>query len=158
VQHVADHPETPAMVLLSAHGGGQDAVLTSSQAGLMAGDRYDEITAQARQMAASGRGDDLLLMPGWWYVATANSYLDRMTTMPVVVDLAPRITCPVLYLRGDQESAERYPTEKYQARAAGPCDVVVVPDCDHFYVRREDHVTEIVANWLARTLGLATAA
>lgn len=155
VQHVVDHPQTPALVLLSAHGGGSDAVAESSRAGLMAGDRYDAITAQARTMVAEGRGKELLLMPGWWYVATAESYLDRMVSMPVVLDLAPRITCPVLYLRGDQESSDRYPAEKFQARAGGPCEVAVVPDCDHFYVRREAHVTAIVAGWLARTFALA---
>src|ERR1051325_5116012 len=71
VQHVADHPETPALVLLSAHSGGTQQVENASRAGLMAGDRFDEIVAQARAMVASGRGRDLLLMPGWGYAATA---------------------------------------------------------------------------------------
>src|SRR3954453_4097258 len=44
VKHVADHPETPALVLLSAHGGGTGGVERSSRAGLMAGARLDEIT------------------------------------------------------------------------------------------------------------------
>jgi hypothetical protein len=30
-------------------------------------------------------------------------------------------------VRGDQESGESYPAEKFQARAGGPCDVEVVP-------------------------------
>ena len=33
VKHVSDHPETPAMVLLSAHGGGRDGVQRTSRAG-----------------------------------------------------------------------------------------------------------------------------
>jgi hypothetical protein len=37
---------------------------------------------------------------------------------------------------------------------AGPCDVEIVPDCDHFYVGREGPVTEIVAAWLARVFRL----
>ena len=74
--------------------------------------------------------------------------------MPAILDLAPSITCPVLFLRGDQESADTYPGEKFQARAGGPCDVEIVPDCDHFYVGREDAVTDIVASWLQRTFAL----
>ena len=148
VQHVADHPETPALVLLSAHTGGTGQVENASRAGLMAGDRLDEITAQARAMVADGRGRDLLLMPGWWYVASAESFLDRLASMPAIVDLAPRITCPVLFIRGDQESPDTYPAEKFQARAGSRCDVEVVPDCDHFYVGREAWVTEIVVSWL----------
>ena len=53
VKHVADHPETPAMVLLSAHGGGRDEVQRSLRAGMLAGDRLDEITARARALVAS---------------------------------------------------------------------------------------------------------
>jgi pimeloyl-ACP methyl ester carboxylesterase len=150
VQHVADHPETPALVLLSAHTGGTGQVENASRAGLMAGDQLGEITAQARAMVVDGRGRDLLLMPGWWYVASAESFLDRLTSMPVILDLAPRITCPVLFIRGGQESRESYPAEEFQARAGGPCDVEVVPNCDHFYVGREDRVTKIVVSWLKR--------
>ena len=148
VQHVADHPETPALVLLSAHTGGTGQVENASRAGLMAGDQLGEITAQARAMVVDGRGRDLLLMPGWWYVASAESFLDRLASMPAIVDLAPRITCPVLFIRGDQESPDTYPAEKFQARAGSRCDVEVVPDCDHFYVGREARVTEIVVSWL----------
>src|SRR3954447_25862554 len=150
VQHVADHPDTPALVLLSAHTGGTRQVENASRAGLMAADRLDEIVMQARAMVAAGRGRDLLLMPGWWYVAGAESFLDRMVSMPAILDLAPRITCPVLFIRGDQESADTYPAESFQARAGGACDVAVVPNCDHFYVGREREVADIVASWLAR--------
>ncbi len=78
-----------------------------------------------------------MLMPGWWYVISAESFLDRMTEMPDILELAPRVRCPVLYLRGDQESAETYPAEAFQARAGGPCEVQIIPDCDHFYNGRE---------------------
>src|ERR1700759_5814675 len=56
VPHVVAHPETPALILLSAHGGGRDGLRRSSQAGLMAGDRMDELTAQAGAMVAAGHG------------------------------------------------------------------------------------------------------
>ena len=152
VQHVADHPETRALVLLSAHAGGRGGVQASSAAGLMARDRLPEITAQAQAMVAEGRGRDLMLMPGWWYVITAESFLDRMTEMPDVLVLAPRITCPVLYIRGDQESATTYPAEIFCARAGGPAEAVVLPDCDHFYRGREDLVADTVAAWLEKVL------
>ena len=151
VAHVAEHPDTPAMILLSAHGGGRDGVRRSSESGLMAADRLEEITAQAKALVAAGRGGELMLMPGWWYAITAESFLDRCTEMPEVLALAPSIRCPVLFLRGDQESAENYPAEAFQARASGPCDVDIIPDCDHFYRRREDAVIQRVTNWLQRT-------
>ncbi len=151
VPHTVAHPDTPALILLSAHGGGTDGVRRSSAAGLMAGDRLDEITARARALQAAGNGHELMLMPGWWYAITADSFLDRLTRMPDILTLAPRITCPVLYIRGDQESAENYPAEKFQAVAAGPCDVDIVPNCDHFYKGREDAIIARVTAWLGRT-------
>jgi pimeloyl-ACP methyl ester carboxylesterase len=120
VKHVSDHPETPAMVLLSAHGGGRDGVRRTSRAGMLAGDRLDEITAQARGLVAAGRGRELMLVPGWWYVISAESFLDRMTEMPDVLELAPTIRCPTLFIRGDEESPETYPAERFKERAGGP--------------------------------------
>jgi pimeloyl-ACP methyl ester carboxylesterase len=152
VRHVADHPGTPALVLLSAHCGGTGLVARASRSGLLAGDRLEEITAQARVHVAAGRGRTLLLLPGWWYVATAESFLDLLTELPDILELAPRIACPVLYLRGDEEPADLYPAEEFARRAAGPCTVEIVPRCNHFYVGREDAVAASVSSWLARTL------
>jgi pimeloyl-ACP methyl ester carboxylesterase len=66
--------------------------------------------------------------------------------------LAPRVTCPVLYIRGDKEPAHIYPAEEFAARAGGPCDVRIVKDCDHFYGGREEAVMGIVTAWLARVM------
>ncbi len=154
VQHVADHPGTPALVLLSAHRGGKDQVPASCKAGLFAGDRLEELTAEAKALVKAGRGKQLLLMPGWWYVITAESFLDRLSEMPDVLALAPQIKCPVLYIRGDKEAAQQYPAEDFQRRAGGPCHVEIVPDCDHFYVRREPAIAELVSSWLKRSLTL----
>lgn len=154
VKHVADHPNTPAMVLLSAHGGGRDGLARTSRAGLLAGDRLHEITEQARSLVAAGRGRELMLVPGWWYVITAESFLDRVTEMPDVLELAPAIRCPTLFIRGDQEDPDTYPGQAFQRRAGGPCDVEIVANCDHFYVGREDAICEIVQHWLIRTLKL----
>ena len=153
-QHVVDHPQTPALVLLSAGRGGRNAGSGGPER-LFAGDRMAELTEQARAMVRAGRGRDLILMPGWWYLISAESFLDRISTVPDTIALAPRIKCPVLAIRGDQEDRERYPAEEFQAAAGGPCQVEIVSNCDHFYNGREDHVANVVASWLAETLGLA---
>jgi len=152
VRHVADHPQTRALVLLSAHCGGRDLVARASRTGLLAGNRVEEITVQARALVAGGRGRELMLLPGWWYVTSAESFLDLLTELPDIVELAPRIACPALFLRGDQEPADLYPAEAFQRRAGGPCTVEIVRDGDHFYVGREEAVAERVAAWLARLL------
>jgi hypothetical protein len=33
-------------------------------------------------LVAAGRGRELMLVPGWWYVISAESFLDRTTEMP----------------------------------------------------------------------------
>jgi len=142
------------MVLLSAHGGGRDGVQRTSRAGLLAGDRLDEITAQARALVAAGRSRELMMVPGWWYVISAESFLDRMTEMPDVLELAPTIRCPTLFIRGDEESPETYPAERFKERVGGPCDVEIVPNCNHFYVGREAAICEIASDWLVRTLNI----
>jgi pimeloyl-ACP methyl ester carboxylesterase len=155
VRHVADHPETPALVLLSAHGGGRDIVQRGGKGGLMVGDRVEEFTARARDMVQAGRGRELMLMPGWWYAISAESFLDRLSETPDTLALAPRVRCPSLFVRGDQEPRDAYPAEAFRAHAVGPCTVEIVADCDHFYNGREDAVREIVSSWLAKALNLA---
>jgi pimeloyl-ACP methyl ester carboxylesterase len=153
VRHVVDHPRTPALVLLSAGRGGTRSV-SGGKEQLFAGERQDEFTARARELVSAGRGRDLMLIPGWWYVITAESFLDRIVTVPDTLALAPQVKCPVLTLRGDQEDGHRYPAEEFEKRAGGPCTVEIVPDCDHFYNGKEEKVAGIVSEWLARTLGL----
>lgn len=150
VQHAADHPRTPALVLLSAHCGGKDMVPRASRAGLLAQEQLPEITQQAREKVRAGRGHELMLLPGWWYVTSAASFLDALENCPDTLALAPRIACPVLYLRGDREPPDLYPAEEFARSAAGPCTVEVVADCDHFYVNREQAVAGLVRNWLAQ--------
>ena len=148
VRHVVDHPKTPALVLLSAHGGGKDIVQKGAKSGLMVGDRVEEFAGRARDMVEEGRGRELMLMPGWWYAISAESFLDRLTGTPDTLALAPKVKCPSLFVRGDKEPREQYPAEEFRARSGGPCAVEIVEDCDHFYNGREDAVGALVASWL----------
>jgi pimeloyl-ACP methyl ester carboxylesterase len=152
VRHVADHPRTRALALLSAHCGGKNMVLLASKAGLLARDRLEEMTREARTKVREGNGKDLMLLPGWWYVTSAASFVDALDNCPEVLELAPRISCPVLYARGDREPRDLYPAEAFARRSGGPCSVQIVPDCDHFYAGREDAVSTIVCSWLANAL------
>jgi pimeloyl-ACP methyl ester carboxylesterase len=149
VRHVVDHPDTPALALLSAHCGGREISTRMAHAGLLAGDRLEEVNALARQRVAEGRGAELLPVPGWWYVVSAASYVDWLDNVPDVLALAPHIRCPVLYVCGDEEPAETYPAEQFRRRAGGRCSVDIVPRCNHFYVGREDAVMQSVTGWLA---------
>src|SRR5262249_60976451 len=110
---------------------------------LFAGDHQEEFTARAQEMVRAGRGRDFLLIPGWWYVITAESFLDRIVSVPDTLALAPQVKCPVLTLRGDKEDGHRYPVAEFQKAAGGPCRAEIVPDCDHFYNGREDKVRAI---------------
>ena len=154
VRHVIDHPQTRALVLLSAHRGGKTAVQDTSGAGMMAGDRVAEFTAQARALVAAGQPKQLMLMPGWWYAISAESYLDRLQNTPDIIELAPQIGCPTLYVRGDQEPMGNYPAEEFQSAAGGPCEVAIVPRCDHFYNGTELVIQTMVTGWLKKTLSL----
>ena len=151
VRHVSEHPETPAMVLLSAHCGGKNMLLLSSKAGLLAQDRLEEITRDAEERVRRSAGRELMLLPGWWYAITAESFLD-LRNCPDILELAPRIACPTLYVRGDKELRELYPAEEFARRAKGACEVQVVPDCDHFYNGREQEIAARVTRWLGHVL------
>jgi pimeloyl-ACP methyl ester carboxylesterase len=153
-RHVVDHPKTPALVLLSAGRGGARQDTSGGTEKLFAVDKLDELTQRARALVAAGRGRELMFMPGWWYVISAESFLDRIVSVPDTIALAPQIKCPVLAIRGDQEDRDRYPAEEFAAACGGPCEVNIVANCDHFYNGREEHVAGIVSAWLAKTLRL----
>ncbi|MGZ8228342.1 MAG: alpha/beta hydrolase [Burkholderiales bacterium] len=152
VRHTVDHPNTRALVLLSAGRGGATTVQSGGTEGLLAGDRFGEIHARARELVAAGRGKELLLLPGWWYVITAESFIDRLTEVPDTLALAPKVKCPILCIRGDKENAERYPAEVFARAATAPATARVIENCDHFYNGREDTVAEVVTSWLAETV------
>jgi pimeloyl-ACP methyl ester carboxylesterase len=68
--------------------------------------------------------------------------------MPSTVETAAHISCPTLFIRGDQEIPAAYPAEDYAAKAGGPVDVEIVENCDHYYKGREDEIIKLVVAWL----------
>ena len=147
VRHVADHPHTPGLVLLSAHRGG-DFIRVACEHGLLARDQLPEVTEQARRLVAHGRGDALMLLPAWWYATTAHSLLDLMANTPDILELSPKIACPTLYVRGANEPPDLYPAEQFRERAGARVDVRIL-DTDHFYNGAETTVGELVGDWIA---------
>jgi pimeloyl-ACP methyl ester carboxylesterase len=152
-QHVLDHPNTPALILLSAHRGGKiDEALSAGTrgSGMMTEDKHALFKAESKRLMDEGRGHTLMVMPGWWHVVTPETYLDRLVNMPDVISNARGITCPVLYVRGDKEVPRQYPAEEFKAAAAGRCDIAIIPDCDHYYKGRSEAVTTAVTDWLQK--------
>jgi pimeloyl-ACP methyl ester carboxylesterase len=151
VKHCAENAGVRALVLLSAHMGGKDLFRAISRLGLMAGDRFEEFSARARERVAAGAGRDLMQVPGWWWVISAQTFVDYLDDCPDILELAPQVRCPVLYLRGDREVKHVYPGEAFVARAGGPAEFALVPDCDHFYGGREEAAVGLIADWLVRS-------
>ena len=151
-EHVVNHPETRALILLSAHAGGNRMSNPRATRNFsLAGETHD-LRKKAEELVAAGKPRQLMLIPAWWWVISARTYLDRLTNAPDLVENAKRITCPVLFVRGDHEPPENYPAERFQEHCAGPCEVAIIPNCDHFYVGAEDKVAKVVTNWLTKTL------
>lgn len=152
VRHVTDHPDTPGMVLLSAHRGGTGLMKLMAANGLMAGDRFEEITASARSLVSNGEGATLLVVPGWWYVISATTYVEFLDHCPDLLELAGSIPCPTLFLRDRSEPAALYPAEGVALRSHHPVDVRVLDVGGHYYIGGEDLVTATVVDWLSPRL------
>lgn len=147
-QFAVDNPQTRALVLLSAHAGGPLTYARGCAAGELAGEDATAFLERARAMVDDGRGDELMLMPGWWFATTASSLLDRHDNTPDLLDNARTVRCPSLFLVGDHESPEIYPAERFASLAAGPSEARILPDCDHWYTGHEDTVARTVTAWL----------
>jgi len=156
-QHCAEHPETPACVLLSAHCGGYGVTEKLGKYGLFGCDRLGRLIAEAEAMVADGRGKELVLLPGWWWAASAECILDYSRNMPATLDNAKRMKSPILFIRGEEEPEDMYPALAFAQLCAGPCEVNIMPGCDHFYTGFEREVSRYVTDWLVKTCKLAPA-
>ena len=153
-EHVARHPETPALILLSAHAGGNRLINPRAARSFTITEKTDEQTKEAEALVAAGKPRQLMLIPAWWWVISARTFLDRLTNAPDLVENAKRIRCPVLFVRGDQEPLENYPAERFKENGSGSCEIAIIPNCDHFYVGAETKVAKVVSDWLSGTLTL----
>ncbi|MFV2039827.1 MAG: hypothetical protein ACC660_06250, partial [Acidimicrobiales bacterium] len=152
VRHVSECSDTPGLVLLSAHRGGKRIMRLMAENGLMAAGAYDEITADARRLVAAGLGHQLMLVPGWWYVISANTYVEFLDHCPDIVELAADIPCDTLFVRSQEEPAEVYPAEELATRSPAAVSIKVLDLGGHYYVGHERVVAETVASWLATLL------
>ncbi len=148
--HAARHPETPALVLLSAFRGGTGEQSIAAQMAL-AGEGYKATMARAQSLVAAGRGTELHDGAELVVRHLGRKLSGPLNSTPDILDLASTITCPVLYVRGSVEPKQVYPAEAFAERAGGPCDVTIV-EGDHFYKGIEDQVCDVVTAWLEKTL------
>jgi pimeloyl-ACP methyl ester carboxylesterase len=149
VRHVVDFTDTPGLVLLSAHRGGNQIMRLMAENGLMAADRFGEITAKARRLVEEGNGHQLMLVPGWWYVISATTYVEYLDHCPDIVVLASQLPCEVLFVRSSEEPADLYPAEELAERSPHSVVVEVLDAGGHYYVGGEQLVAETVTAWMA---------
>ena len=150
VQHVADHPDTPALVLLSAHLGGMSIV--PRQQGRPARRRaHRGSQAQARQMVAEGRGKDRCCCPAGGTSSRRKATGLFARSFPTCWRWRRDDMPGALYPRR-QGTAHIFPAEEFAARAGGRCEVRIVKDCDHFYGGREAMISGIVTDWLEEVM------
>lgn len=152
VRHAVEVPDTPGMVLLSAHRGGRQLMRRMADNGLMAAERYDEITETARRYVAEGRGDELMLVPGWWYVISANTYVQFLDHCPDIVELAAYLPCEALFVRDVEEPKDLYPAEEVAAASPHPVEFQELSAGGHYYRGGESLVAEAVCTWLSARL------
>src|SRR6266508_3289755 len=78
-EHVARHPETRALILLSAHAGGNRLTNPQSARNFSLAGNTDQQMKEAEAWVAAGKPRQLMLIPAWWWVISARTFLDRLT-------------------------------------------------------------------------------
>ena len=154
VAHAAAHSDTPSLALLSPIRGGEGLVATTGRNGLLGEERTDEIVQQARVLVAEGRGDELIVMPRWWHVVSANALVDLLTEAPDILRLAEHVVAHTLALRGSLERDSVYPTEDFAALVGGESRTMIVDGSHHFYNGHEQQVSRAVVDWINRYAGM----
>lgn len=147
--YAAAHPgELAGLALLSAGTGGPDYLVQSSRRGMLAAGRHAEVDAEARRLVASGQGERIIALPGWWYAISAASWVDLSANVPLTVESAGRYPGPVLTLRGGREPEEIYPAEAVAVAAGSRATLAIIEGGDHFYNGVEDAFAGAVCVWL----------
>ena len=151
-KHVATHQDTPALILLSAHIGGTDMLPLASSKGLFGSDKLPRILAMAKKMIDEEKGDHIIKLPGWYWATTPKSLLDLSQNLPHLLDEAPKISCPVLFIRGDQEPEDLYPAKRFRDNCGSSVEIVTIKNSDHFYVGTEETVIKTISKWLKKLI------
>lgn len=149
-KHAATHQDTPALILLSAHIGGTNMLPLASSKGLFGSQQLPDILNLVNEMIDEGKGDEIIKLPGWYWVTTPRSLLDLSQNLPDLLDQAPNISCPVLFLKGDQEPEDLYPANKFKDSCPSSVDIITIKNSDHFYVGNEKTVVETICKWLKK--------
>lgn len=111
------------------------------------------VIAQARALVAQGRPRDLILLPEWPWIMSAEAVVDPLApgaTEPLA-DLLARYAGPLLVFCGDQMLDARLLGGARTAydRSPSPAKrLEVLAGCDHFYVGHEARVTALMKAWL----------
>ena len=86
---------------------------------------------------AAGKPGQLMLIPAWWWVISARTYLDRLSNAPDLVANAPKSNVPS-YSSAVTKSRWKTIQPNASKKTAPALRIVIVPNCDHFYVGAED--------------------
>ncbi len=119
------------------------------------GPSFVQRMVKAERLVASGRGEDLMSAPtsgapGLFAARTFVSKYGRHERNDVRPHAA-RLGCPLLAIAGSRESGFFQGYARELAEAAGPLGTShIVDGADHFYVRREPALADLVAEWLTR--------
>ena len=122
----------------------------ASSNGLFGAEKLPEILDKAKNMIADGKADDIMCLPGWYWITTPRSLLDLSQNLPHLIAEASKISCPVLFIRGDQEPEDLYPAMSFKDTCNAQVDVVTIKNSDHFYVGTEAIVNKTICDWLKK--------
>lgn len=115
----------------------------------------DELVAQARQLVAEGKGDELLppLMNASWYRLSAKNVASRAAVLSKMYDdeaFIRQLQCPILAFFGGAGDVGAQP-ELDTIRRNAPHSIVttqLLPNADHVYIGQETAVVDALTNWI----------
>lgn len=104
---------------------------------------------QAREMAASGRGHEVIPLSTWYYGISADSLIERAAEEDAVWLRAMQASAaPVLLLWGGAESRDPLWRSLFDQLSVPDKQLVVVDGADHNYVGHEESVTRAVSEFV----------
>ena len=115
----------------------------------------ERVVEQARAMVAQGRARELILLPAWPWIMSAEAIVDPLVpgAASPLDDLLARYAGPLLVFCGDAgHDARLLPGARaaYERSPSRAKHLEVLAGCDHFYVGFEDRVIALLREWLAK--------